>query len=235
MMISEDLGIGWYSYFRCSNARDEETFDLAAASGCRGVFLGIESGDADILANMNKLAQDSQYRNGIARLRERDITTFASIIVGFPGENERTIRNTINFLNETRPTFWRAQPWWGNPRSPVYRSRELHGIEGAAYEWKHRTMTSQQAAAWCDVMFDEVTESVWLPLFDFDFWSIPYLDGKGLDVERLVPLMRVSQELMRERDSSRPDPVRLAALDEELCKGIAALDLAPARFTGPRP
>ncbi|MEU7484718.1 PhpK family radical SAM P-methyltransferase [Streptomyces sp. NPDC042319] len=231
MMIEEDLGLDWYSYFRCSNARDEETFDLAAASGCRGVFLGIESGDADILANMNKLAQDSQYRAGIARLKERDITTFASIIVGFPGENERTMQNTIDFVNETGPTFWRAQPWWGNPRSPVYRNKEVYGIEGAAYDWSHATMTSAEAAAWCDTMFDRVTESVWLPLYDFDFWSLPYLDGKGLGVDQLVPLLRTSQELMRERDGQHPDAGRLAALNERLAKDVAALDMAPARFS----
>lgn len=132
MMIDEDLGLRWYSYFRCSNARDEESFDLAAASGCAGVFLGIESGDSDVLANMHKLAQDSQYRTGIARLKERGVTTFASIIVGFPGETEKTVANTIDFLNETAPDLWRAQAWWANPRSPIYQQKELLGIEERA-------------------------------------------------------------------------------------------------------
>lgn len=232
MMIEEDLGISWYSYFRCSNARDEETFDLAAASGCRGVFLGIESGDPTILANMNKLAQDSQYRSGIARLHERGIKTFASIIVGFPGESEGTMRNTIDFIRETRPTFWRAQPWWANPRSPVYGSRDVYGIKGAAYNWSHLTMDSTEAAAWCDTMFDEITESVWLPLYDFDFWSLPYLDGKGLSIDQLIPLLSLSQSLMRERDSGSTDSARVAKLNDELAAGIAALDMVPARFTG---
>ncbi len=231
MMIEEDLGINWYSYFRCSNARDEETFDLAAQSGCRGVFLGIESGDADILSNMNKLAQDSQYRVGIERLKERDITTFASIIVGFPGETERTMQNTIDFVNETGPTFWRAQPWWGNPRSPIYRSKEVFGIEGAAYDWSHATMNSREAAAWCDAMFDQVTESVWLPLYDFDFWALPYLEGKGLKIDDLVPLLRTTQSLMRERDRAGSDPALVAALNQQLAKGVSALDLLPSRFS----
>ena len=230
MLIEEDLGLNWYSYFRCSNARDEETFDLAAQSGCRGVFLGIESGDQDILAAMNKLAQDAQYRNGIAQLKQRGITTFASIIVGFPGENERTVQNTIDFLNETGPTFWRAQPWWGNPKAPVYQRKELHGIEGEAYNWSHHTMNSREAANWCDVMFEKVTESVWLPLYDFDFWALPYLDGKGLKVEDLVPILRASQEIMRERDRATPDAVRLTSLNDELYKAVAAVDMAPSRF-----
>ena len=230
MLIEEDLGLNWYSYFRCSNARDEETFDLAAESGCKGVFLGIESGDQDILAAMNKLAQDSQYRNGIGQLKKRGITTFASIIVGFPGENEKTVQITIDFLNETGPAFWRAQPWWGNPKSPVYQRKELHGIEGSAYDWKHRTMTSSEAAHWCDVMFDKVTESTWLPLYDFDFWALPYLDGKGLGVTELKPILQLSQQIMRERGRTVPDDVRIKTLNEDLSRAIATLDMVPSRF-----
>jgi p-methyltransferase len=230
MLIEEDLGLNWYSYFRCSNARDEETFDLAAESGCRGVFLGIESGDQDILSNMNKLAQDAQYRNGIAELKQRGITTFASIIVGFPGENEKTIQNTIDFLNETGPTFWRAQAWWGNPKAPVYQRKEIHGIEGEGYNWSHRTMNSVEAARWCDVMFDKVTESTWLPLYDFDFWALPYLDGKGMKVDDLLPILRVSQEIMRERGKAVPDHRRIAALNEDLYKTVAAVEMVPSRF-----
>jgi p-methyltransferase len=231
MMMEEDLGLSWYSYFRCSNARDEETFDLAHQSGCRGVFLGIESGDESILVNMNKLAQEGQYRNGIARLKERGITTFASIIVGFPGENDRTMQNTIDFINETAPTFWRAQPWWGNTRSPVYEKKDVFEIRGEAYNWSHRTMTAREAANWCDVMFEKVTESVWLPLYDFDFWALPYLEGKGLGVEELVPILRISQSIMRERYSASSDAVRMKSLNDELFRAVAALDMAPARFS----
>jgi p-methyltransferase len=230
MMIAEDLGLRWYSYFRCSNARDEESFDLAAASGCAGVFLGIETGDPGVLLNMHKLAQDSQYRTGIQRLSERGITTFASIIVGFPGETERTVRNTVEFLNETQPTFWRAQAWWANPRSPVFQNREAFGIEGEGYRWQHATMSSAEAADLTDDMFDAVTGSVWLPLYDFDFWSLPYLAGKGVSVADLIPLLRISQEIMRRRDRSAGDT---ADPEHRLAAGIAALDPAPARFQLP--
>ena len=229
MMIEEDLGLNWYSYFRCSNARDEESFDLAADSGCAGVFLGIESGDSGVLDNMHKLAQDSQYRSGLGQLKQRGITTFASLIVGFPGETRRTVQNTIDFVNETAPDFWRAQAWWGNSRSPVYRSKEIFGIEGEGYHWSHRTMSSSEAAELTDLMFEQVTESVWLPLYDFDFWSLPYLDGKGLPVAQLRPLLVTSQELMSERDRGA-DPDRVMQLEKQLATDIGQLDIAPAKF-----
>ena len=232
MMIEEDLGLHWYSYFRCSNARDEETFDLAAESGCSGVFLGIESGDSTILANMNKLAQDDQYRVGINRLKERGIATFASIIVGFPGETEQTVANTIAFLNETAPDFWRAQAWWANPMSPVFQRRAELEISGKGYRWSHRTMSSTVAADLADRMFEQVTESVWLPLYDLDFWSLPYLSGKGVDIRELKPLLRVSQQIMRLRDGVKAtDGAQLAAAERVLADAVANLDVRSSRFT----
>ncbi|SDZ46987.1 p-methyltransferase [Asanoa ishikariensis] len=230
MMIEEDLGLHWYSYFRCSNARDEESFDLAARSGCAGVFLGIESGDSDVLANMHKLAQDSQYRTGIARLKERSITTFASMIVGFPGETEKTVGNTIDFLNETAPDLWRAQAWWANPRSPVYQQKELLGIEGEGYTWSHFSMSSKEAANLTDEMFARVTESVWLPLYDFDFWSLPYLDGKGVSTPDLIRMLGTTERLIGARNGGG-NARDLAALEQQLASEVAALSVAPARFS----
>ncbi len=230
MMIEEDLGLSWYSYFRCSHARDEETYDLAAASGCTGVFLGLESADPLVLENMRKIAQGEQYRSGLGWLHERHITTFASIIAGFPGETEESVKRTVNFLNETKPTFWRVQAWWANPRSPIFALREQHRIEGTAYHWSHQTMDSAEAAAMCDVMFRAVTESTWLPLYDFDFWSVPYLAGKGVGHGELRRLLGPTQRLMGERDSARPDSARVAAIEREWDQVVAKTALEPARF-----
>ncbi len=88
MMIHKKYNFNWFSYFRCSNS-DEEAIDLMTESGCKGVFLGIESGSPDILKKMNKAATVELYDRGIQMLRERGILTFGSFIVGFPGENRR--------------------------------------------------------------------------------------------------------------------------------------------------
>ena len=79
-------------------------------------------------------------------------------------------------------------------------------------------------------MFDEVTESVWLPLYDFDFWSLPYLSGKGVSVQELTGPLRTTQELIGGRRHGIP-PERMAALDARLAEQIAALRVAPSRFT----
>src|SRR5205085_10332281 len=94
LMIDNKFDFEWYSFFRCSNS-DDQAFDLMYKSRCKGVFLGIESGDPTVLVNMNKFAKVDRYKYGIRMLKERGITTFASIIVGFPGESEETVKNTL--------------------------------------------------------------------------------------------------------------------------------------------
>jgi radical SAM PhpK family P-methyltransferase len=221
MMIEEEFGFSWYSYFRCSNARDEESFELAAASGCAGVFLGIESADDGVLQVMNKLAQDAQYRVGLTQLKSRGIDTFASIVVGFPGETAASVQKTHAFLEETQPTFWRAQPWWANPRSPIFRDKDLHGIQGTAYSWKHNTMDSTEAAALCDQLFAQVRGSTWLPLYEFDFWALPYLRGKGLSHTALESLLHISNDYNKLGKDVTTGPYFDA---------VNALELAPPKY-----
>jgi radical SAM PhpK family P-methyltransferase len=183
LMIRKGYGFNWFSYFRCSNS-DEEAFELMARSGCKGVFLGIESGSPRILENMDKHAAADKYREGIRRLKQHGILTFGSFIVGFPGETEETIRETVDFIRETRPDFYRAQIWYCEPGTPIFHRKEKYGIEGEGYKWRHSTMASQEVMDYIDDMFLDIRESEWLPQWSFDFWVIPYLLGKGMSLEQ---------------------------------------------------
>jgi radical SAM PhpK family P-methyltransferase len=195
MMMRNRFDFNWFSFFRCSNA-DDEAFDLMQKSGCKGVFLGIESGDPRILKNMNKFADADRYRYGIRMLKERDILTFATIIVGFPGENEESIRNTTNFLQETSPLFYRLELYYHYTNVPIHKEAEKYGIRGTGYSWKHNTMDWQQATGHLQEMYKTIAGPRILPGYMFDFWSIPYLMGKGLTVEQIEGFVGTAQEIL---------------------------------------
>lgn len=185
MLIRNRFDLRWVSFFRCSNA-DEEAFDLMAESGCFGVLLGIESGDQQILSNMNKSARVEQYRRGIERLTDRGILTLASLVLGFPGETADTVARTMEFLQQSAPTFYSIQLYYHDMLAPIEQQRERFGIEGAGYSWKHMTMDWQQAAAWKEQVIREVTESALLPLYGLSIWSLPYLASQGLTVDQII-------------------------------------------------
>ncbi|HXQ35696.1 MAG TPA: radical SAM protein, partial [Anaerolineales bacterium] len=195
MMIRNDFAFRWYSYLRC-NIVDEELCDLMIRSKCAGVFLGIESGDADVLKIMKKVATLEQYLRGIRFLKEAGITTFASLIVGFPGETEQSVEHTVELLQIARPTFYRGEIWFNNSRAPVYKNKEQHGIEGLAYKWRHNTMGWEQACEMVLKLFAKVSDSTWLPMYDFDFWILPYLEGKGIRIEQIKEFVKACNDLL---------------------------------------
>jgi radical SAM PhpK family P-methyltransferase len=195
MMIRKKYNLNWFSYFRCSNS-DEEAIDLMAESGCKGVFLGVESGSPTILTNMNKSATVEKYTRGIEWLRQRGILTFASMITGFPGETEATVQETIDFIRETKPDYYRSQMWYCEPGTPIQNRREEFRIQGEGFVWNHATMDSLEAMDHIDRMFLTVKESLWLPQWSFDFWIIPYLMGKGISLEQFRQFMSEAHRLL---------------------------------------
>lgn len=195
MMIRNRFSFDWFSYFRCGNA-DDAAFDLMAEAGCKGVFLGIESGDNGVLKNMNKFAKIERYAHGIGKLNERKIQSFASLIVGFPGETEATVQNTIDFVQASSPTYYRAELYFHDANAPIQERAQEFGIQSQGYAWKHATMDWKQGTAAVDRMYRTITSSTILPLYMFDFWSLPYLVGKGISLDKVKAFTEKAQPLL---------------------------------------
>lgn len=218
MMIRKQYPFNWFSYFRCSNS-DEEAIDLMAESGCKGVFLGIESGSPTILKNMNKAATIEKYAQGIEWLRARGILTFGSFITGFPGETEETVDETIDFLQTTRPDYYRSQMWYCEPGTPIYHQKEKYDIKGDGFVWSHATMDSLEAMDHIDRMFLTVNQSLWLPQWSFDFWIIPYLIGKGIGTDRFKEFMAAAHKMLALEIASVPSAQK-ASLQQQYLRNI---------------
>jgi radical SAM superfamily enzyme YgiQ (UPF0313 family) len=215
MMIRKKYNFNWFSYFRCSNC-DEEAFDLMAESGCKGVFLGIESGSQTILKNMNKAATIERYGYGIKHLHDRQILTFGSFIMGFPGETKETVDETLNFIKENKPTYYRAQSWYCEPGTPIDMQREKYGIKGEGFVWSHNTMDSLEAMDHIDRMFLSIDESLWLPQWSFDFWIIPYLLGRGISTTYFREFMTAADRLLTTQIASVPESQKKSMQKQDL-------------------
>jgi p-methyltransferase len=144
-------GIKWTSFIRASSiTRDNVT--LLRDSGCVLAQIGIESGDAGILKEMNKRATPEIYLNAIELLNRHGISTQLYIIVGYPPETRETIDNTVAMLNQFAhqgPAINQLLvfPFGFLPLSPVYEpaTARKYGLSGYMQKWKHQTMTSDEA------------------------------------------------------------------------------------------
>jgi radical SAM PhpK family P-methyltransferase len=203
LLIEKKYDFNWFSYFRCSNS-DEEAIELMAESGCKGVFLGVESGSPTILRNMDKFATPEKYAKGIEMLRRYGILTFGSFIVGFPGETEATVKETADFIRENRPDYYRAQMWYCEPGTPIFNRKDEYQIKGDGFVWSHATMDSLEAMDHIERMFLSIDESLWLPQWSFDFWIIPYLIGKGIAPAHFREFMECAHRLLALEIASVP-------------------------------
>ncbi len=198
MMIRNQYGFKWNSFYR-SDQGDAETIELMRQAGCEGVFLGAESGSDTMLQHMNKTSRRQNYIDAIKHFRKVGIASYTSLIVGFPGETYATVQETIEFLAEAQPDFFRAQLWYCDPLTPIWQKREEYHVNGSAFNWSHKTMDSRTACDLIDRMFLSVENAIWLPQFGFEQWSTFYLQRHGMQLSQVKHFLRGFNTAIKEK------------------------------------
>jgi radical SAM superfamily enzyme YgiQ (UPF0313 family) len=92
-------------------------------AGGRVVFIGLETGDPDLLRQMNKGLTLDQIKAAVHQVQEAGILARCGILFGFPGETPQTLERTRKFVEEVKPdqtflTFFAPFPGtdvWRNP------------------------------------------------------------------------------------------------------------------------
>lgn len=198
MMIKNRYSFKWHSHLRCQFA-DREMVELMKESGCEGVFLGIESGNNQILKNMNKAAAVEKYLEGISLLKEYGILTYGSFIIGFPGETYETVQDTVSFIRNSGIDFYRTQLWYCDTITPIWRERETYQIKGSRFEWSHTTMDSRTACNLIDEIFLSIDDPVWVPQYHFESDGIFHLLHRDLPLEQCKSFLKSFNRGIREK------------------------------------
>ncbi|UCH93754.1 MAG: PhpK family radical SAM P-methyltransferase [Candidatus Aminicenantes bacterium] len=198
MLNKNKYSFRWQSQIRCQYL-DRETVKLMKQSGCEGVFLGLESGNNQILKNMNKKGSLEEYKKGIQLLKKYDIITFGSFIAGFPGETQETLQETAHFIEESEIDFYRAQLWYCETITPIWKQKEKYNIKGSNFEWSHGTMNSREAADLVEEMFLTINQSTWLPQYQFDFNTLFHLTNRGLNLNQIKGFITIFNQGIKEK------------------------------------
>jgi radical SAM superfamily enzyme YgiQ (UPF0313 family) len=103
-MVREKLNLRWI----CNSRVDTFDEEMAAAmrkAGCWMVSFGIESGSQEILDRCGKKITLEESRAAVAAARAQGLLTIGHFVLGFPGETEETLRQTLRFSREVDPDF----------------------------------------------------------------------------------------------------------------------------------
>lgn len=92
----EALDISWSCLSRVDTI-NSDTAKMMRDAGCSKVFLGIESGNDEVLKLMNKRIDLKKVLSGVETFKGSGIACAGFFIVGYPGETVETIENTFAF------------------------------------------------------------------------------------------------------------------------------------------
>jgi len=99
LLIEENLGIYWACSSRVDTL-DEEMIAKMAESGCKTVFLGIETGSKRMQKLLKKNLDISKVYDVVDLLIKYEIDYKLSFIYGFPNETEEDVRDTLNLIDK---------------------------------------------------------------------------------------------------------------------------------------
>jgi anaerobic magnesium-protoporphyrin IX monomethyl ester cyclase len=91
--------IAWSCLSRVTGINGEIT-NLMKQSGCRRVYLGLETGNQDTLTLMKKKATVDEGKHAVQLFHQAGIEVAAFFIVGYPGETMPSIEDTFRFALE---------------------------------------------------------------------------------------------------------------------------------------
>lgn len=107
-----------YEIITRSDRVDEDVISLLKESGCFRVWIGAESGSQKILDAMDRRVKVDQVRQTIQLVKASGMEAGTFIMLGYPGENESDIKETLQHLkyaNPDRYTITVAYPIKGTP------------------------------------------------------------------------------------------------------------------------
>ena len=94
-----DKKIYWFSAASTRILEHPDVIDLAAKSGCTGLFIGIETINKDTLRDMRKGFNNvDEYGTLFGRLVAAGIVPYISIVLGFDHDTPASINETLNYL-----------------------------------------------------------------------------------------------------------------------------------------
>lgn len=105
-MIRRKINKYWWAQSSLNIADDEEVLKYAGRSGCKAIFIGIESINNETLMSMNKKVNSrvavEKHKDLFRKLHKYGIAAFGAFILGNDTDDERIFEKIIDFVNKSR-------------------------------------------------------------------------------------------------------------------------------------
>ena len=131
-------------------------------AGGRVAFMGVETGDPDLLKRMRKGLTPDQIKEAVYRAQEAGISARCGLLFGFPGETPETLERTRRFVEEMKPDQVFLSFFVPFPGGDVWRSPAKYGVTWMA-PWDQQRI--QEKKGW-------VAASIETPWMSREEWNV---------------------------------------------------------------
>lgn len=136
--LIKPLDILWHVAGVRACSTEMEQLKRMREAGCSSLYYGFESGSPEILDVMEKKLDLKDNYNAARWLHEAGLSTVYQLVLGMPGENHRTISDTIQmvktiteFLPDRPDRYLSTNYIQALPGTPVYEYARVKGLIGS--------------------------------------------------------------------------------------------------------
>ena len=125
----------WTSQATADIAFDDELMELAAKSGCKALFLGLETISQESLIGSNKRHNESaKYAEIIRRFHHYGIAVQAGVVFGFDHDTKRIFKDTVDFYRSAGLDSATISVLIPFPNTPIFNRLDSEG-RILTYDW----------------------------------------------------------------------------------------------------
>jgi len=172
----EERKFKWHCLCR-ADLLDKEQCDAMAAAGCQNITFGFESGSQKILDLMGKGESVEEGVRGALLTHEAGMGVRGQMVVGFPGEDDDTIKETIAFIARVKAEKLGFHAFVPLPGSRSWDDAAQFGIEidhnedfatgfhtiGQPREWKRIVHNEEKTREWLKILYEAAGEhNIWM-------------------------------------------------------------------------
>jgi len=206
MMLEENFNFNWFAGIRAS-AINEDNAKLLAETGCKVLCVGLESGDDRMLKLINKQTTAASNMKCLEILDKYNITAYGSFLLGFPGETNISVKNTIDWINSSPLKLYKVFLFYLLPGSIIYDEQAEHNISffGDSYDyclWKTPTMDALRASELLKEFILSVEKAALIYNYSPMYAFFPFL-SKGFTMSESLELLKIRTELIKSELSNR--------------------------------
>lgn len=197
-ILERGIKTAWSSYARGDLSMTPEILKTMKKSGCHCLHVGYESGNDEILKNINKGVTVKSLETFTKWATQAGIDIHADFMIGLPGETDKTARKTIDWAKKLNVVTYQFAPPKPYGCTPLYKWLESKSLIDEEGNPSLPNMSYEKMVKWCKIGMREcyfnpsfIERVIFKPgeiirLFRSAIYLLPYVFSRKTDIPKVT-------------------------------------------------